>query len=97
MTVSDNDKCMILKAFFDFRATPTCHKTTRPDPTRPGPTRPGPTVRPKNDGKNRQILVFYEKKRDFWNLSQKLTDSCCKQAENIAKFYATFPALLALW
>ena len=58
MTVSDNDKCMILKAFFDFRATPTCHKTTRPDPT----------VRPKNDGKNRQILVvFYGKNAIFEN------------------------------
>ena len=54
---------MILKAFFDFRATPTCHKTTRPDPTRPGPT-----VRPKNDGKNRQILVvFYGKNAIFEN------------------------------
>ena len=35
MSVSDNDKCMILKALFDFRATPTCHKTTRPGPARP--------------------------------------------------------------
>ena len=58
-----------------------------------------PTVRPKNDGKNWQILVaFYEKKkRDFKKWTQKLTDSCCKQAENIAKLYATFSALLALW
>ena len=63
MTVSDNDKYMILEALFDFRAAPTCRKTTRP-----GPTRPDPTVRPKNDGKNRQILVvLYEKNAVFEN------------------------------
>ena len=59
---------MILKAFFDFRATPTCHKTTRPDPARPDPARPDATVRPKNNGKNRQILVvFYGKNAIFEN------------------------------
>jgi hypothetical protein len=56
-----------------------------------------PTVRPKNDGKNRQIIgVFYGKNAIFEN-GQKLTDHCCKQAENIDKFSATFSALLAFW
>ena len=62
------------------------------------PARPDPTVRPKNDGKNRPILIVMNgQKRDFKKWTQKLTDSCCKQAENIAKLYATFSDLLAPW
>ena len=55
MTVSDNDKCIILEALLDFRVAPRCLKTTRPDPT----------VRPKDDGKKRPILIVKNEKNAF--------------------------------
>ena len=53
---------MILEALLDFRVAPRCLKTTRPDPT----------VRPKDDGKKRPILIVKNEKTRFVKIDTKI-------------------------